>query len=216
MSLDRVQTVLRFLNRDMTPVEIGADRAPFASAFARSFARPCYASEVADGPYQALVQSIGEQGLSGLVKCYRADGLNSFPPDADTALICGMGGFTISRILGRAGSLASLKTLILEPQSHSELVRQAVIDQGFVPVAECYVGEATRFYPVIKAERRPLEVPYSPAELAFGRIPIRNRDLLLRAYLEKLVKGFDKKFLDQKSGDNIELRRLALDLLSRW
>lgn len=177
--MDRISAILSFVPDDSTPVEIGADRAPIALSFARRTGRPCYASEVSKGPYSALVKSVAQSSMSEMVRTYMADGLADFPPDADTALICGMGGFTIGKILEGAGEIERLNLIVCEPQSHAEETRRALVREGFFPVREIYVSESGHIYPVIEARRSSGEKPLDEVEIMFGRYPVEHRDPLL-------------------------------------
>lgn len=187
METPRIRAVLNLIDAGMTPVEIGADRAPFALAFAQRFERPCFASEVAEGPFRALESSVDSAGMSALISIYKADGLASFPASADTALLCGMGGLTIAKILERASGIPQLKTIIIEPQSHFAEARRALLSAGFCIDADSYVDEANRFYPVIRAHRGPCEPPYISLEESFGRLALTSRDPLLKAHLERTI-----------------------------
>ena len=200
--MDRLETILSFIPSECTPVEIGADRAPVALGFAKVTGRTCYASEVSKGPYEALITSVRDAGMSHLVKTYMADGLDNLPLDVDTAIICGMGGFTIERILDKAET-RGLKLLVLEPQSHPERVRHKLLEKHFFPYREQYVIESGRIYPVIAARQRGKEKDLDEVEMLFGRYPLQNRDPLLRELLMRLAqiyRALDESVRQQKKG----------------
>lgn len=213
METPRIRAVLNLVEVGMTPVEIGADRAPFAIAFFRRFQRSCFASEVAEGPFRALEKSIESSGLSDQITIYKADGLASFPAGADTALLCGMGGLTIAKILAKAQDIPQLKTIIIEPQSHFAEARHALLKAGFTIDADSYVDEANRFYPVIRGRRGPLDAPYSPLEEKFGRLALQAADPLLKAHLERIVAVLShdlKESNNQTSLQRLESAKTAL------
>ncbi|MGN0361543.1 MAG: tRNA (adenine(22)-N(1))-methyltransferase [Bilifractor sp.] len=114
------------------------------------------AMDVRKGPLARAEESVTEAGLSEQIALRLSDGMEKLMPgEADTAVIAGMGGMLICRILtAHPETTASLRELVLEPQSETEKVRRLITSGlGFVITDERMVCEDGKYYPVIRAER---------------------------------------------------------------
>ena len=76
------------------------------------------------------------------------DGVVTDGRDPDCVLICGMGGHTVSGILSRYDGNAAL---VLAPQSHTELVRAALLQKGYrLELDTCFEADG-KFYDLLRA-----------------------------------------------------------------
>lgn len=159
------------------------------------------AMDLRKGPLARAQETVNSAGLSDRIELRISDGLENLKPgEADTAVIAGMGGMLICRILtAHPETTASLKELVLEPQSEVDKVRRLLSEIGFAITDERMIFEDGKYYPIIKAEKRPSSPaahnemeghiePSSPAvlsemEVHFGPVLLRRRDPILRKYL---------------------------------
>ena len=75
------------------------------------------------------------------------------PSEVDTVTIAGMGGETILSILKAAPWTADGQhTLLLQPQSHEEMVRQYLAENGFAITREALVRDRGTLYTVMEAK----------------------------------------------------------------
>ena len=144
------------------------------------------AMDLRKGPLARAQETVNGAGLSDRIELRISDGLEKLKPgEADTAVIAGMGGMLICRILtAHPATTASLKELVLEPQSEVDKVRRLLSEIGFAITDERMIFEDGKYYPIIKAEK----CPSSPAvlsemEVHFGPVLLRRRDPILRKYL---------------------------------
>ena len=76
------------------------------------------------------------------------DGVVTDGRDPDCVLVCGMGGHAISGILSRYDGKA---TLVLSPQSHTELVRETLVQKGYrLEIDTCFEADG-KFYDLLRA-----------------------------------------------------------------
>ncbi len=144
------------------------------------------AMDVRKGPLARAQETVTGAGLSDRIELRLSDGFEKLKPgEADTAVIAGMGGMLICHILtAHPETTASLKELVLEPQSEVDKVRRLLSEIGFTITDERMIFEEGKYYPIIKAEKR----PSSPAALGemeeyFGPVLLQRRDPILRKYL---------------------------------
>lgn len=150
----RLQAVADFVTPQSRLADVGTDHAyvPIFLAEEKKIAR-AVAMDIVDGPLQRARENIAAHHLEDVIETRKSDGLAALQPgEADTAVIAGMGGLLICRILeqGRRTAL-SLRELVLEPQSDTDKVREYLLKNGYVICDEEMVLEDGKYYPVLKA-----------------------------------------------------------------
>ncbi len=120
--------------------------------------RKAIAMDLREGPLQRARDHIREAGLEERIETRLSDGMAALlPGEADCAVITGMGGILISRILRQTPDVThSLQELVLGPQSDEDLVRRTLLDMGFRIDREKMLKEDGKYYMLIHAvPRRP-------------------------------------------------------------
>ncbi len=126
---------------------------------------------------------------SGVCRAVCCDGLEGVPEDeADLALIAGMGGEEIIKILKNA---YIPRSFVFQPMKNSGKLRAFLIDSGcsleYDGVFTERRGGEEKYYFAIKGRREGGTREYSAAELAFGRDSLKSAELkrLLREEIAK-------------------------------
>ena len=190
------------MNADLVPdrcrlADVGCDHG-YVSIYLAEAGRcgAIFAADVREGPLSIARKNVRERGLENVICCRLGDGLPCFEPgEADTALIAGLGGMLMCRILSESPEvLASMDCLVLQPQSDWEQVRRTVYEKGFGIEREAFCVDEGKPYVAFRARRReklPEEPPYTEAEFRYGRFLTRERDsgylLFLQNECEKLL-----------------------------
>ncbi len=149
------------------------------------------AMDVNRGPLERAKLHIAESGMSKAIETRLSDGLAALRAgEADTALIAGMGGPLMIRILSSFPEVtASLKELVLQPQSEIESVRVWLYEQGYEIVEEHMVFEEGKYYPMFRAVKNPDAKRLSKLEYRFGRLEVLKEPLVLKDYLTRELKN---------------------------
>jgi len=230
MSLSkRLTAICRMVPAGCVPADIGTDHAAVPIELLRSGkCTRALACDVLEGPLSAARENIARAGLSDRIGVWLSDGFQALPEGTyDAAVICGMGGQTIRRILGgRPADRRLLKTLVLSPQSEREELRAYLRAEGFRIEAEDLILEEGKFYPVIRAV--PAEDPPEPADAApdpltqraldrFGPCLIRGAHPLLPEYLDRrervlngIAEGLEKAASGEGAGPRAAARRAEI------
>lgn len=110
------------------------------------------ATDIKEKPLKNAAENLEKFGAYG-VKLFLCDGLDAVSRDmADTVIIAGMGGEVISGIIERAPFLRDdTVTLILQPTTSADKLRQFLAENGYAVEAEVAVGENVKIYSVMKA-----------------------------------------------------------------
>ncbi len=134
------------------------------------------------------------KGLEKRMSFREGDGLSVLEDgEADAAVIAGMGGELIARILGDAGEKAPC-TLVLSCNTKAEALRQWLCGNGYVIEDEELIAEGNRFYPVILAKRGRSR-QFSEIELELGPVLLKKRPETLLRLIDKRI-GKQKQYID--------------------
>jgi len=156
------------------------------------------ASDIRPAPLHHAKKTAQQYGLADRIDFRLCDGLAGLSPgEADTVVLAGMGGETISGILSAAKwTLTGDITLLLQPMSKMEFLRKWLPENGYAFLAERLVWDKDYLYPIF-CVRGGKKSFLTPAQ-QYGGVLLED-DPLYGAYL------------------NQQLRRLqtAIDGLSR-
>ena len=148
--------------------------------------RSAVASDLRPGPLERAKAAGRLYGTDGID--YRlCSGLSGVSPDeADTIVIAGMGGETILSILKAAPWTADGRhTLLLQPQTHEELVRRYLAESGFAISREALVQDRGTLYTVMEARAGRMELSLSRI---WGGAELTHDPLADRYLIEKIIR----------------------------
>lgn len=178
------------------------------------------AMDVNKGPLERAEVHIEEAGLQDLIETRLSDGFEKLVPgEVDCAVIAGMGGGLVIKILSAYPEVTSrLKECVLQPQSEIAKVRAFLLQQGFQFVEEDMVLDEGKYYPMMKvvpskaSEAEPKFDGWTETELRFGKLLLEEKTPVLHTFLKReytLHKQILKR-LEEKSGEKIEKRKSEL------
>lgn len=181
-----------------TLVDCGCDHG-YVSIYAARHgkANKITASDINRGPLENAGREILAAGLSGKIKTVLTDGLNGIEPH-DCVVIAGMGGELIADIISCAPWTKDECTLVLQPMTRAEVLREHLYRGGFEIKEEKIVCEGRHIYCVIVA-RYAGKADYKPYEKYISRAALS--DVRAREYAEKILSRLRFEFEQRlKSG----------------
>ena len=149
----RLQALYDMVPEDLKLADIGTDHGWLPIDLVKSGRIPsAIAMDLREGPLDRAKTHIEEEGLAGKIETRLSDGFSEFQAgEADCAVISGMGGIVMQRILREAkDKLSSLQVLILQPQSEIPEFREFLHREGFRLVDEEIAEEEGKFYFLMK------------------------------------------------------------------
>lgn len=147
----------------------------------------------------------------GIVKAYVADGFCSEAKTCDGAVIAGMGGEEIVKILTDGSVFPEF--LYLQPMKNSEKVRKWLIDGGY-KITNDFTFKDVKFYDYITAERSKEKEEYSPLELVYGRDNLKEKSDVFKEKLaleREILKAAFVKAKTEESKACIEANLKRID-----
>lgn len=208
----RLSEIASFVEPGLVLADIGTDHGFLPISLVQSGQTPeAYACDVRKGPLEQAQKNVAAAGLTGQIKVLLGDGFGALAPgDAECAVIAGMGGPLICRILEEGKAVAeTLSQIVLSPQSEPDTVRHYVYDRGMHIAREKMLVDMDKYYVVLDV--RPGAGPMEKAcYFRYGRCLIKEKNTVLYEYLEKeadTLSGIREKLYG--SGTESALKRLA-------
>ncbi len=176
-------------------------------------ARKITASDIKKGPLDRARSEVLAEGLSDIIELRLCDGLCGIERH-DCVVIAGMGGETIVGILDAAPWIKDGCTLVLQPMTRSEILREFLYNRGFEITGERIVSESGHLYCVITASysgKRAFE-PYEKyiSKSALGADGCRE-------YVDKVICRLEYEYKNKKRAGALsdeECRRFEEDIKS--
>ena len=216
----RLEAAVSLIPKGTVIADIGTDHAYIpVHTCETGWCPSAIAADIVPGPLAAAKAHVAGAGLSDRIDCRLGDGLTCVETgEADGAVICGMGGSLMIKILHQSYDLwQSLKFGVLQPQSDSGDLRRFLYEAGWHIEDEKMVIDDGRLYELLRAVPGKAEaLPDWQYEL--GPVNWQRRDGLLVRKIEILMetKGRILAGLKKSRRDlHVQIEALEKDL-SFW
>ena len=218
----RLQAVADLVTAGLKFADIGTDHAYIPICLVESGKNPgAVAMDVNKGPLERAGEHVREHGLEEQISLRLSDGFAGLERgEVESAVLAGMGGGLMMRILKEGADVVNtLQECILQPQSEIEKVRAFLLEEGFLFIREDMVLDDGKYYPMMKVappEQKDTcsRERWSPVELRYGRLLLRDRNSVLRAFLEREIR-LKKEILSALAGREGEQIRRRRDELQK-
>ena len=200
--MKRLKTVCSLIERTGVFADVGCDHG-LVSKFVldNNLADVVCATDISEGSLNKAKQLLSNYEN---VRFYLGDGVQPLIEQGvrvDTAVICGMGGQTIMKILSND---AVIPTLILGAQKNTDKLRRFLLGRGYEITNDVMVEDRGKFYDVIKAEYGKTDC-LDEIQMAFGKFYDRkNPDMLTYlSWLEGRLITYKQTEANVKLGEQI-------------
>ncbi len=163
------------------------------------------AMDVRSGPLSRARQNIEAYGLLDYIEVRRSDGLEALKPgEAQTVAIAGMGGRLMEEILEKGSeALASVRELIVQPQSEVEHFRRFLRKLPFAITEEELAEEDGKYYPMMRLAAGKADDPWEDIDYRYGKYLLRKRHPALKKYLHREKEKLEKLEKSLRLADSI-------------
>ena len=173
----RLMAAAGFVRHGATIADVGTDHAYLPIYLvSKGIAKAAVASDINEGPYLRALTNIRANSLENKISAVHCAGLCGIDAYSPTdIIICGMGGELIASIIDEAKWTKNTSIrLVLQPMTHSEILRDYLLKNGFAIIDERLAKEE-KIYEIICAEYLGTDMPkiYSEEELLLGRHNIK-------------------------------------------
>lgn len=183
--------------------DVGCDHGYIAEkVIENAFATKVIISDISEKCLSKAVKRLNEN-YKGMFTAVVSDGFDELP-HVDEALISGMGGEIIIKMLSRREDKPS--RLILQPMKNSEALREYVIGDGYKIVRD-YTFKDRKYYHVIVAEKSDEKDFYTADELMFGRDNLREKSSDFKSFIKDKITLFSEASSRAFSPEKEELEK---------
>ena len=185
----RIETILSMIHTCGTAADIGTDHGIVAlELLRRGIAGRVIATDISAASLEKAKALAAAEGIAEM-ETRLGDGLRPLAfGEADTAVLAGMGGRLIARILGDQEETArGIYELILQPMHSLRDLRRWLYDHEYRVLAERLAQEGDRYYHVLRVIHGQDDL-ILPLHMEIGRKLIEERDPLLPGYLLHLMR----------------------------
>ena len=176
---------MEFISAEDSVLDVGTDHGYLPVMLRTKFPEMRIgASDIADGPLKNCEETFLRNRIHD-ISLYKSDGLKQIPDLYSCAVIAGMGGETIVKIL-REGNpfLQNVSKLVLEPNSEPEKVRRYLGEHGYRITDEKLVHDY-KYYCLIMAVPDSSLCSYNETECEFGPVLMQKKDPVFLEYWTK-------------------------------
>lgn len=237
----RLKAVASLVDEGAVIADIGTDHAYIPIDLVRRHVVPrAIAMDVHAGPLERAREHVCDAGFEREIELRLSDGFEKLlPGEADCAILAGMGGGLVTRILKEHWDVTqSLGTCILQPQSEIAKVRAFLLREGFLVMEEQMVCEDGKYYPMMKVippdeknvpdekgaadeknvpdgqETAVKREAWDEVQLRFGKLLLQERHPVLKEFLERELR-LTRQIIEGMpagGGERMERRRAELSL----
>ena len=212
----RLQAVAALVTEHGTLADVGCDHGYIPIYLIQNQRiQAAIAMDVNPGPLERAKEHIFQFGLSDYISFRLSDGVQALKTgEADTVVIAGMGGGLVMKILEEGAEiLASVKELILQPQSEIQRVREYLFTHDYQVVQEDMVEEDGKYYPMMRVVhgRKAMDRTYEEhlVQYRYGELLLAQKHPVLLQFLQKEQKQYEMirgRLQQQPSTETIQKR----------
>lgn len=212
----RLQTIAHMVSEGNRLVDIGTDHGYIPIYLIQNGRIPwALAMDVGKGPLKRAIEHIQAYCLEEKTVCRLSNGFEKYKVgEADTAVIAGMGGDLMVKILSD-GKDKLPEELILQPQSEWFKVRQFLKKHGYFIEKEEMLKEDGKYYVVVKARKGQGQgEELGTLEEWYGPYLLQEKHPVLKQYLEEMIRSYEaiiKKLADSQT-DSAKQRKEEIKL----
>ena len=169
----RLEAIANMVDQDDIVLDIGTDHGYLPIYLvSNQIIKLAIASDIKDSPLKMASKNVEKANLKEKIKLVLSDGLENITSYFNTIVIAGVGPRTIINILTKGEAKIKGKTLILQSNVSSNIVREWLTNNNFKIIDEALVYEDSNYYEIIKAVN--------------GKQLLTNSDLYLGPVIKKL------------------------------
>ena len=166
----RIEEIVSVVPKSRVVADVGCDHGYIANCVIKSgLAEKVLLTDVSQKCLDKAIKLLSPEIALGKASAVCCDGLTGVSETVDTAIIAGMGGEEIIKIIDQSASRLSVKNLVLQPMKNSEKLRRFLIDGSFSLIRDYTFLDADKYYDLILAIKSDKKQEYTDDDYFFGK-----------------------------------------------
>lgn len=198
----RIEKIAEMVKKSAVVADIGTDHAllPILLVINKK-AEKVYACDNKKGPLESAIHNIQTHHLEDSIIPILSDGFEKVPDDAKTAVIAGMGYYTVESILRNGEKrLPAFQQIIIEVNDNTVLLRKWISDHQYTIDDEILIEDHGHSYIAVSFTANHGK-KLSEEEIYLGPILTQKKDAGYIAYCKKQKENKIKLLSYKKDGD---------------
>lgn len=157
------------------------------------------------------VNLLKENNLENKADFIVTNGFNNIDKNIDIAIVAGMGGMEIIKILKNIPKF--IKTILLQPQTDAYFLRKYITEElSFCITKDKIISSGDKYYDIIKAKKTDKDNFLNEEELQLGKTNLKEKNNLFYNYL---IKEKDKlKKITKQAQKSVNINYKAINRLN--
>jgi len=188
---ERLKAITKYIPPEVRVADIGTDHGFIPIYLVENkIAKYVIATDLNCGSLNKAIDNIKNKNLEMFIETRLGDGLKVLTPgEVEVAIIAGMGGLLIIKILTEGKEIAqTIKKFIFQPMRDADKLRRYLVQNGYKISEEDLVKERGKFYEIITAEHGRQKIENDVYYEIGPKLVEKNHPLLKEFLLYKIQK----------------------------
>lgn len=175
-----------------TIVDVGTDHGFLAlKAIENRGAKKVIATDISAGSLSKAIDLAKKYGYEQKIVCVQTDGIQALGDDffCDMVVIAGVGANETIKILESIKNKKNIKSYLLQPMQDVEVLREYLMQAGFMSLVDETIKDRDKFYHIIKCNYTGIPEKPTPEKLFVGKTDAEN---IGKDFLDELTEGIIK------------------------
>lgn len=189
-------------------IDVGTDHGFLAfKSVTEKNAKLVYATDISKDSLDKAVELAKKHGLEDRIVCVLSDGFKKLEGEFDVAVVAGMGGNEIVKILEQCPQTVKVWEYLLQPMQDAEVLREYLLGAGYEIEYDETVLDRKKFYSIIQCRKAGVKNNFSDIDLVVGKTDRENNGQDFKKFLHYNINKLEgrKDFLSKQDRKRLDI-----------
>lgn len=189
-------------------IDVGTDHGFLAfKAVTEKNAELVYATDISKDSLDKAVELAKKHSLEDRIIFVLSDGFKNLEGEFDVAVVAGMGGNEIVKILKQCPQTVKVLEYLLQPMQDAEILRGYLLGVGYEIEYDETVLDRNKFYSVIQCRKAEVKNNFSDIDVVVGKTDLENKGQDFKKFLHYNINKLEvrKDFLSEQDRKRLDI-----------
>lgn len=189
-------------------IDVGTDHGFLAyKAINEKDVQVVYATDISEGSLNKAKELATKYHLEDRMVCVVSDGFKGLSGEFDVAIIAGMGGNEIVKILEQCPPTVSVSEFLLQPMQDIEVLRKYLLGAGYKIEYDETILDRNKFYSVVQCKKTETKNSFSFIDVVIGKTDKENNGQDFKQFLHYSIKKLEDRedFLSKEEQEKLDI-----------